>query len=531
MDMAVQGLRDALDSQEKHTQSLSEGSTEQNRFLRTFICSCYVQVPFEVHTRNGGTSVSQRASRSSPANETLTVRRGGSVRLMVPKSKLFVVSGPLQGREIMVESEVYSIGSSEQNDLVIRDSAVSRRHCQIERLPDGFKIRDCGSTNGTFVQGVKVSEAFLDHGAELQLGHTRIVFCPLDETIEYGLSRSSRFGELIGQSIPMRHVFYQAERYAGADVPVLIEGETGTGKDMLAESLHMKSARKDKPFIVIDCAALAEDLIASELFGHVKGAFTGAARDRTGAFEAADGGTVFIDEIGTLSAGLQPKLLRVLERKEIKKVGSNSVKKIDVRVICATNRKMEDEIKAGRFREDLFYRISTVRIEMPPLRKRRDDIPLLAKAFLQERLGENAMEMVANFDKAMATFARYDWPGNVRELRHIVELASLSERRPVDLEPYLAAGHGMTQSAVSRPVFNADRPFKDAKNSLVTGFEKEYVEDLLARHDGNISRAARQAGIERAYLQRLIKKHGIKPLRGIVEEDTSVSKDDETRDA
>jgi transcriptional regulator with GAF, ATPase, and Fis domain len=228
------------------------------------------------------------------------------------------------------------------------------------------------------------------------------------------LSESEAFGSLIGRSTAMRHVFHLAETYAPTDATILIEGETGTGKEVLAEEIHRHSKRGDQPFIVIDCASLAKDLIASELFGHVKGAYTGADSDRVGAFEHANGGTVFLDEIGELNPDLQPKLLRVLERKEVRRLGSNQTKKVDVRILCATNRKLENEVNANRFREDLYYRLSVARIELPPLRKRRDDVPLLTTSFLREKLGNDALVQIANFDQTIRTFENHDWPGNVR---------------------------------------------------------------------------------------------------------------------
>jgi transcriptional regulator with GAF, ATPase, and Fis domain len=311
----------------------------------------------------------------------------------------------------------------------------------------------------------------------------------------------------------MRRVFYLSETYAPTDATVMITGETGTGKEILAEEIHNHSPRKDKPFIVIDCAALAKDLIESELFGHTKGAFTGAASDRAGAFEHASGGTVFLDEIGDLSPELQPKLLRVLEKREIRRVGTNTIQKIDVRIICATNRRMDTEVNEGRFREDLFYRLSVVPIELPPLRRRREDVPLLTRKFISELHGEDALKELADFDATMDVLKRHEWPGNVRELRNLVELAFYSGRRPIDLSSFLSLGHfsrPVRKSSESEVNVSADRPFKDVKNELITEFEKGYIQDLLNRNANNVSKSAREAGIERAYLQRLIRKYGSK---------------------
>ncbi len=432
--------------------------------------------------------------------------------LRVRKTKLLVISGPLQGREFVISKEVFSIGSGKQNDLSLDDSTISRRHCEIAVSEDGYQIRDLESTNGTLVGGVKVTSAFLNPGAEFQVGKTRIIFCPLQELSDIPLSSNESFGSMLGRSVAMRRIFHLAETYAPTDATVMITGETGTGKEVLAAEIHRHSQRSRKPYIVIDCAAISKDLIESELFGHAKGAFTGANADRQGAFEFADGGTVFLDEIGDLKPELQPKLLRVLENREIRRVGDNRVRKINVRIVCATNRKLDQEVNAGRFREDLYYRLSVVHIELPPLRRRREDLPLLAKHFLVDLHGAEALDQVTRFDQAMEALKRHDWPGNVRELRNLIEVAFYTPNRPVDLSAFLGLGRLLPRRdpGPAELEVHADRPFKEAKSDLIDNFERKYLEDLLQRHQGNISQSAREAGIERAYLQRLIKKHELK---------------------
>ena len=431
--------------------------------------------------------------------------------ILIPKCKLLAVSGPLQGDQFLIDKDVFTIGSDTHNDLVLNDSTISRRHCEIRTGPQGHVIQDMGSTNGTVVQGVKVTKAFLEQGTEFQLGATRLVFCPLQESMKYTLSKNNAFGDLIGRSVQMRRVFYVAESYSPSDVTILIEGETGTGKEVLAEQIHRHSKRKDKPFIVIDCAALARELVESELFGHTKGAFTGASTDRIGAFEHADGGTVFLDEIGELSPELQPKLLRVIERKEIKRLGSNKVKHIDVRIICATNRRLENEVNANRFREDLYYRISVVRAELPPLRDRFEDIPDLTRKFLQDFHGADSIDQVINFEKTMEMYRRHDWPGNVRELRNLIEVAFYGPKRPVDLSSFLSFGRTRSEEQSNQAMPDvSDRPFKDAKQDLIRDFEMAYIKNILQKNEGNVSKAARSAQIERAYLQRLIRKYNLK---------------------
>ena len=448
------------------------------------------------------------------AAETLVLADGENQEHLfrVRRTKLLFISGPLQGREFVVNRDTFTIGSGSHNDLVIEDSTVSKRHCEIVVEQTGYLIRDLDSTNGTLVQGVRVSSAHLAPGSEIQLGKTRIVFCPLQEANDIPLSRNEAFGAMMGRSVPMRRIFYLAETYSPADVTVMITGETGTGKEILAEEIHNHSPRRDKPFIVIDCAAISKELIESELFGHVKGSFTGANADRQGAFELADGGTVFLDEIGDLSPDLQPKLLRVLEKREIKRVGSNKVSKINVRIVSATNRNLANEVNEGRFREDLYYRLSVVHLELPPLRRRREDIPPLVKRFLTDLHGEDALGQLSDFDRTMEVLKRHEWPGNVRELRNLIELAFYSERRPVDLSAFLSISNLRHGRKSNEPEINfaTDKPFKDAKSDLIEEFEKSYLNDLLARNKQNISRSAREAGIERAYLQRLVRKYGMR---------------------
>lgn len=449
---------------------------------------------------------------------TLVLESGdhGAPAMRVYRTKLLVVSGPLQGKEFLINKDYFTIGSGEFNDLVVSDSTVSRRHCEILLDATGYTIRDLGSTNGTKVQNIRVASAELTPGTEIQLGKTRLVFCPMQESDDVPLSPHEHFGKCVGRSVSMRRLFHLAETYAPTDATIMITGETGTGKEVLAEEIHLHSLRAEHPFVVIDCAAISKDQIESELFGHVKGAYAGADTDRQGAFEIADGGTVFLDEIGELSPDLQPKLLRVLEKREIRRLGSNDVRKIDVRIICATNHNLPKEVNDGTFREDLYYRISGVQMELPPLRRRRDDIPLLVKQFITDIHGESAISELANFDQTMEVLKRHEWPGNVRELRNLVELAFYGERRPVDLTAFLSIGAFRRNSPLAQPPttatvsFDAARPFKEAKNELIEEFERSYLNELLDRNRQNISRSAKDAGIERAYLQRLMSKYGLR---------------------
>jgi DNA-binding NtrC family response regulator len=309
-------------------------------------------------------------------------------------------------------------------------------------------------------------------------------------------SSAERFGALVGRSLVMRELFALLERVAGGDAPVLIEGETGTGKELCAEAIHAAGARAAKPFVVCDLGAAPSSLIESELFGHVRGAFTSADRDRDGAFAIADGGTLFLDEIGELDLPAQPRLLRALERRQIKRVGDHAYRAVDVRVIAATNRQLAAETHAGRFRSDLYYRLTVVRVALPPLRERKEDLPLLVAELLShERPG------VTLSPDAQALLADYEWPGNVRELKNVLcRAVSVLGNEHVVTPRHL----GIADQIVTPERFHA------AKELLIADWELDYLKRLLVRASGNMSRAARLAGLERAYLYRLVKKHGLR---------------------
>jgi DNA-binding NtrC family response regulator len=444
------------------------------------------------------------------SNATLAMPKiSASGKILLKKYKLLILSGPQQGKEVIIDKDTFTIGVGPNNDLSLQDATVSKQHCELQNAPEGFLIRDLGSTNGTIVQSMQVKEAIINQSTEVMLGETRILFCPMREATEYSISNSNSFGSLLGQSIPMRRVFYLAQKFAATDATVLIEGETGTGKEILAEELHKHSQRATAPFVVIDCSALANELIQSELFGHKKGSFTGATADRIGAFEHANGGTVFLDEIGDLNPELQPKLLRVLEKREIRRVGSNEVTPINVRIISATNRRLDNEVNAGRFREDLYYRLSVAHIEMPPLRRRTEDIPVLVSKFLKDFKREELLSDTHAMEKTMQALCSHNWPGNVRELRNLIEIASYSNHKTMDLSALLCLESIRDAEESSAAAVTADRPFKSAKNTLIDDFEKKYVATLLQKNKGNISATAREADIERTYLKRLIRKHSI----------------------
>jgi len=397
-----------------------------------------------------------------------------------------------------------TIGSHPSNDFVIDAPTVSRFHCEVRLEEGGARLVDLGSRNGTTLDGVRVNDAWLRDGSELRLGRVAVRARLGVDTTPLRLSPSSRFGGLVGASTAMRAAYAVLERAARGDSTLLIEGETGTGKEEAARAVHEASERHERPFVVVDCSAISASLVESELFGHVRGAFTGAQADRRGAFESAEGGTVFLDEIGELPLDLQPKLLRVLERRAVTPVGSSTSREVDVRIVAATNRDLRSEVNAGRFRSDLYFRVAVVRVELPPLRRRPDDIPAIAVELLSS-LGADAGAIESlTTPEVLADLARAAWPGNVRELRNHLERCLLMQ------EPLPPLVQGPPEAAGGRePSFLDPRfSYAEARSAAVTDFERRYLEALLHRHGGNVSAAARAAGMHRVYLHELIRRHG-----------------------
>jgi DNA-binding NtrC family response regulator len=324
---------------------------------------------------------------------------------------------------------------------------------------------------------------------------------PTEKPLDPLASEPSRFGDLVGTSAPMKELFAILARVAASDVGMLIEGETGTGKELVAEAIHAASARKGKPFVVCDLAGVTRSLIESELFGHVRGAFTGADRERDGAFAQAAGGTIFIDEIAELEPSAQPRLLRALERRQVKPVGGSVYRDLDVRVIAATNRDLAEEVKAGRFREDLFHRLAVMKVRLPSLRERREDIPLLVDHLLQ-RAGGNAKLA----PEALARLVEHGWPGNVRELKNVLD-RSLSLLPPEGERVITPELLGLSDAAA--PPAPVDEGFRAAKERVVTAWERAWLSRLLSDARGNVTRAARVGRLDRVHLYRLLRKHNI----------------------
>ena len=430
--------------------------------------------------------------------------------------RLRVISGPDQGKEHMLDEGTTMVGTHTDNDLVLTDATVSRYHLEIRVRRDGIEIRDLDTTNGTKHGGARVGQVVLTGAARLRLGkHTEVDVEPVDHDVVLGDWPTDRFGDVLGKTEPMKRLFALLAKAAPTETTILLQGETGTGKEAIAESIHKASRRAKGPFVVVDCGSIPHELIGSELFGHAKGSFTGAGADKQGLIEAANRGTLFLDEIGELALDLQPQLLRVLDRRQVRRVGETHSVDVDVRVIAATHRDLRAMVKAGTFREDLYYRLAVVATHVPPLRERKGDIPALAQWFA-DKMGRGSFAQSPSLIDALL---RHDWPGNVRELRNVVERAlSLGDAALADLGDGRGAaatgdggeaGAGADDARRGPSADVLELPFKEAKAQLVEAFERDYLQALLARHHGNISRAAAEAGIDRNYIHRLVKKYGL----------------------
>ena len=412
--------------------------------------------------------------------------------------RLVVLSGELRGRDIEVVKESITLGRSRQCDIVVPDESVSRVHAEIRREEDRYRLLDRESKAGTFLGGSRITDAFLRPGDELRLGQVELRFVPRDRQPELLPSEADRFGLVLGRSLAMRRVFAVLERICGTEVTVLLSGETGTGKDLVARAVHDGSPRREQPFVIVDCGALAPEQIELELFGSCE---DGDAR--RGAFELADRGTLFLDEVAELPADLQPKLLRVLETGRFRQIGGTQERVADVRVIAASNRDLRARIEDGSFREDLYFRLAVVSCELPALRERRDDIAMLIEAF-SRRLPPGMWRPPG--PEAMARLIGYDWPGNVRELRNVVERSAyLSPDGVIDL----MAADRRKESEPRKIAFDPTLTFREQKERAVERFEEAYLRWLLERAEGNISRGAREADMDRKYLHKLLRRYGI----------------------
>ena len=432
-----------------------------------------------------------------------------------PGGVFMVIKGPDRGEQVSLAEVGRSVtfGSAPNCDLVLTDKTVSRRHVEAVLEQSQVIVRDLGSTNGTFVAGSKFKEIEISFGAEFRLGKTVVKFLPEEEVVQPVETERDQFGQLLGRDKKMRRLFGLLEDIAPTDATVLIEGETGTGKELIAEEIHNHSKRANGPFVVFDCGAVPHELIESALFGHVKGSFTGAVADRRGAFAEANGGTIFLDEIGELAPDLQPTLLRALDKRAVRKVGANNYDKIDVRVIAATNRDLREEVVKKQFREDLYYRLAVIRVHLPPLRERGRDIEMLVEHFVASFGKDRGLAMTP---EEMRRLKSYGWPGNVRELRNVIERACVLSKGDT-----LALDDAFGANPLGNPALGirTDLPFKEAKGQLVETFEREYIVDLMKRHRMNLSAAAREAQIDRKHLRELIRKYGLDPRGDLTKEE------------
>ncbi|MDP6931992.1 MAG: sigma 54-interacting transcriptional regulator [Myxococcota bacterium] len=423
-------------------------------------------------------------------------------QIHIRRARITCTSGADSGQSWQIDRDFILIGSLPDGDVVLTDPTVSRQHAEIARTKGGVVLRDLGSTNGTYVGSVKVKEVFLGVDMRFKVGRTELIFAADDEVIDVEPSTADRFEDLVGASVNMRQVFSILERIAPTDLTVLITGETGTGKELASRAVHNRSNRKKGPFVVFDCGAAPENLVESELFGHNRGAFTGAVSARPGVFELASGGTIFLDEIGELPLELQPKLLRVLEQREVRRIGGSRTNSVDVRIVAATNRNLREEVEAGRFREDLYYRLNVVRVKVPPVRERREDIPLLAGVLLRraaERLGRDVDGIEPD---ALATLTKHGWPGNVRQLENALEravLLSTSGRiREEDLPQEVRLGRDVG-------VEEGDLSIKRGTAIL----ERDLIVRALAQTGGNRSQAAKLLEISYKALCYKIRDYGV----------------------
>jgi DNA-binding NtrC family response regulator len=434
-------------------------------------------------------------SQAAPNTRALEI---GPAEFVYRRYSLRVVDGPDEGREVLSSGEETSVGTEPGNDLVLTDRTVSRHHISIRSTRHGLELRDLASTNGTVLGGYRVVSAFVEPGALIGLGRSVVRLEAGEGQVVERVSERQQFGPALGASPAMRRVFALLERFAASDGTVLLEGETGTGKELLAAAIHEHSRRSGGPFVVVDCGAIPPTLIESELFGHVRGAFTGAHENRAGAFEQARGGTLFLDEIGELPVEVQPVLLRALEDRTFKPVGDDRRVSLDVRVVAATHRDLREQVNRGRFRADLFYRLAVLRVRVPALRERREDIPLLVRHFSEELA--TAPEAARIPDELVTAFASHAWPGNVRELRSAVQRAILLGD----------AAHWRGGREAPPDDLDLTLTFGAAKEVAIARWEADYVRRLISRHRGNLMRASRAVGMSRNYLRKLAERYGLR---------------------
>ncbi|MFO0651257.1 MAG: sigma 54-interacting transcriptional regulator [Polyangiales bacterium] len=434
--------------------------------------------------------------------------RTDTLSIVVGAFHVEVIDGPDKGaRATPVEGKL-TVGTAEGVTLRLSDRAVSRYHLECEAHPDALVVRDLGSTNGTWAGPFAIREARLGETAEVRVGTTRLRITMEARRASLPLSSQASFGGLLGGSAAMRRIYATLAAAAPTTSTVLITGESGTGKELAARAIHATSERADGPFEVIDCGAMPPTLMESELFGHERGAFTGAAGEREGAFERADGGTLFLDELGELPTELQPKVLRALGEGEVRRIGARKSRKVDVRVVAATNRDLRREVNAGRFRADLYYRLAVIQVRLPPLRERLEDldviVPALVARIRAERGARGPLECTEEF---LDRLREHVWPGNVRELRNYLEQCMILSAPP----PFSEDASREDFSDEDDLVAGLDAlPLRDAKAALVERFERRYLAKALEETGGNVAEVARRAGVDRATVFRTLRRIGMR---------------------
>ncbi len=442
-------------------------------------------------------------------------------RALVRRRPRLTLPAP-DAREVLVE-EPLLVGSAPEAGLTLSDRTVSRVHAELVARSDGLWVRDLGSKNGTFIDEIRVESGRIPAGSRLRLGAATITVA-YDAPAAVELWQAARFGPLIGAAPAMRELFGRLSRVAPTEASVLVQGETGTGKELVARAIHEASPRRGQPFVVVDCGALPENLLEAELFGHARGAFTGAAAARAGAIESAEGGTVFLDEVGELPLSVQPKLLRALESKQVRRLGESAHRTIDVRFVSATHRDLSRMVNTGGFREDLYFRLAVLVLTVPPLRDRGEDIPALF-----EHLMGGAR--VALSSEQQARLAALPWTGNVRELRNFAErvralgageafamldaprasspISAASQRAPEAPQEPAPSGAPRPGDARGAASISFDRPYKEVREEWIDYLERAYFTRLLENHGRNVAEAAQAAGVDRTYIYRLIRRYSL----------------------
>lgn len=472
---------------ERESRETAEGeAAEEPVSVREEPVVCYAAAMREAVMGRESETRSVEERRVAPLPALVTVKRAGGA-----------VTPPFR-----LKRGSCVIGAGSSADLLIEDDTVSRAHVRLEVVPEGVLVEDLNSRNGTFYLGQRIERMTLALGATIRLGTVEVTIEPDRAVLSPSEGGPDRYGDLVTGSPTMRGLFATLQRLEGSLASVLILGESGTGKELIARAIHNHSSVAEGPFIAVNCGALQRDLVRSELFGHKRGAFTGALQEHRGAFRAADGGTLFLDEIGDLPAEVQPMLLRALEERAIVPVGGTQAEPVKVRVLAATHKALDESVRAGTLREDLYYRLVVVTLNVPSLRERREDVPVLARLFA-ERFG--AAELP---DEVMAALCRHSWPGNVRELRHAVESYVAIGQLPPALRPRQAS-EGDVQRVLGSMI-DLEQDYQTLKEQFLNQFTSAYLERLMDHCGGNVSQAARLSGLERSYLNKLAHKYGVR---------------------